>query len=96
VASPTISLAFSSAGAAASAAPARRVFEVRARPAPIIKSGTGKPPASRSAGAATAVPTAIVCMGFSLACCFNVSSQPWVLRLTKSDTSDLMPCGETL
>jgi hypothetical protein len=89
-------LALSTTGAAAFAARVRTVFEVRARPAPIIKSGSGKPRVSRSAGAATVVPAAIACIGFSLACCFSMSSQPWVLRLTNSETSDLMPCGETL
>lgn len=76
-----ISLALSIAGAAACAARSRTVFEVRARPAPIISSGSGKPRAKRSTGIATAVPAAIACIGFSMACCFSATTQLWVLWL---------------
>ena len=43
-----------------------------------------------------AVPAAIACIGFSLACCFSESTQFEALVLMKSETSDLMCCGETL
>jgi hypothetical protein len=43
-----------------------------------------------------AVPAAIACIGFSLACCFSESTQLRALVLIISDTSDLMCCGETL
>ena len=96
IASPIISLALSAAGAAASAARSRTVFELKASPAPIINNGKGKPRASRRIGTAIAVPAAIACIGFSLACCFSESTQLEALVLMKSDTSDLMCCGETL
>ena len=75
---------------------AHSFFEFNASPAPIINSGSGKPRTIRITGTAMAVPAAIACIGFSLACCFSESIQLAVLELMKSDTSDLMCCGETL
>ena len=94
--SSSISLALSIAGAATSAAPSRTVFEVRARPAPIIRSGSDEPRARRNTGTATAMLAAIACIGFSMARCFIVAIQLWVWWLILSDTSALMCRGEIL
>ena len=102
IASPIISLALSAAGAAASSGSLTHSLRAQrqARPQSSSDNGSGEKAwdarAGPEFGTAIAVPAAIACIGFSLACCFSKSTQLEALVLMKSDTSDLICCGETL